>query len=149
MAKIERILFPTDFSEASNAPIPWVTKIAGMAASEIFIVHVLRELPADVPNPNYHYQVPEFARAMRADAEKRLEDLSSRFPKKLKVHQLLVNGDAAEQILKAAKDHDVSMIVLATHGETGWRSLLFGSVAEKVIKLAECPVLSIRQPSVS
>ena len=146
MARIEKILFPTDFSDASSAAIPWVARIGAITPSEVFIVHVLREQPEEVPDPNYHYQVPEYARLVRADAEKRLHELSSRFPSDIKTHELLLNGDAAEEILKAVKDHEINLIVMATRGETGWRSLLFGSVAEKVIKSADCPVLSIRKP---
>jgi len=146
MARIERIMFPTDFSDASYSAIPWVAKVGGIVPSEVFLVHVLREQPEGVADPNYHYQVPEYARQIRADAEKQLHELASRFPSDFKIHELLLNGDAAEQILKAVKDYEINLIVMATRGETGWRSLLFGSVAEQVIKSANCPVLSIRKP---
>jgi nucleotide-binding universal stress UspA family protein len=146
MARIEKIMFPTDFSDASTAAIPWIVRIGAVTPSEVFIVHVLREQPEGAPDPNYHYQVPEYARLMRTDAEKQLHELSSRFPADLKTHKILLNGDAAEQILKAVKEYAIDLIVMATRGETGWRNLLFGSVAEKVIKSADCPVLSIRKP---
>jgi nucleotide-binding universal stress UspA family protein len=51
---------------------------------------------------------------------------------------------AAHEIVRLANEHAVDLIVIATHGETGWRRLVFGSVAEKVVRLAECPVLTIQ-----
>jgi len=146
MARIEKIMFPTDFSEASTVAIPWIVRIGAITPSEVYIVHVLREQPEGIPDPNYHFQVPEFARLMRSDAEEQLHQLSSHFPSGIKIHEVLLNGDAAEQILKAAKDLQIDLIVMATRGETGWRNVLFGSVAEEVIKSADCPVLSIRKP---
>lgn len=144
---IERIMFPTDFSEASKAAIPWVARIAEMTAAQVFIVHVLREDSDAGPDPNYHYRVPEYSRQLQQDARKKLHEVSGYLPRRLAICELLVHGDVIEQLLKAVKGHDIDMIVMATRGETGWRNLLFGSVAEQVIKLAECPVLSIRKPN--
>ena len=53
-------------------------------------------------------------------------------------------GDASREIVRIAREEEADVIVIATHGLTGWRHLVFGSVAEKVVRLAECPVLTIR-----
>jgi len=146
MARIERIMFPTDFSEASSAAIPWVVRMGRMTGAQIFVVHVLREDPEAGPDPNYHYLVPEYARHLEADAKAKLHQVADCLPKDLKVETVLSHGDVTDQILKMVKSHQIDLIVMATRGESGWLSLLFGSVAEKVIKLADCPVLSIRKP---
>jgi len=55
-------------------------------------------------------------------------------------------GDAANEIVGTAADEHADLIVIATHGLTGWRRFMFGSVAEKVVRLAQCPVLTIQGP---
>ena len=70
-----------------------------------------------------------------------------RISKGLKARALVIQGDPANQIVRLAEDEKVDIIIIATHGLTGWRKFMFGSVTEKVIRLAKCPVLSIRIPS--
>jgi nucleotide-binding universal stress UspA family protein len=61
-------------------------------------------------------------------------------------HPVLASGDPPREIIRAAEDQKIDLIVIATHGHTGWGRLLFGSVAEKVVRLAPCPVLTIKAP---
>ena len=58
------------------------------------------------------------------------------------------HGDPAKEIVRIAIDENIDMIVIATHGLTGWQHIVFGSVAEKVVRFAECPVLTVRGPRV-
>jgi nucleotide-binding universal stress UspA family protein len=67
-------------------------------------------------------------------------------PKELHTHQIIVLGGAADEIIRIGEKEKVDLIVIATHGQTGWRHLVFGSVAERVVRLAPCPVLTIRVP---
>jgi hypothetical protein len=77
--------------------------------------------------------------------QQRLEELAKPLlAKGLKVQTLVTRGDPANEIVNIAKQKVVDLIVIATHGNTGWRRLAFGSVAEKVVRTACCPVLSIR-----
>jgi len=66
--------------------------------------------------------------------------------RELHVRQIVVLGEAADEIVRMSEEQRVDLIVIATHGQTGWRHMVFGSVAEKVVRLAPCPVLTIRAP---
>jgi nucleotide-binding universal stress UspA family protein len=64
----------------------------------------------------------------------------------LNVRKIVLEGNAAEQIVDLARSEKADIIVTATHGLTGWRKFIFGSVAEKVVRLAGCPVLTVPAP---
>lgn len=145
MIEIKRILCPTDFSEASMAAFPLAATMARHMQAQLYLMHVVREVPYAAPDPNYHFEVPEYERYLTADAEKKLSQITEPLTAQgVSTVKLLLHGNVADQILKAVEDHSVDMIVMATHGETGWRRLVFGSVAEKVVRQATCPVLTIR-----
>ena len=82
-----------------------------------------------------------------ADAERQLNELANRLSaKNIRVRRLITHGPVADEIVAVAKNEGVDLVVIATHGATGWSRLVFGSVAEKVVRLAECPVLTVRAP---
>jgi nucleotide-binding universal stress UspA family protein len=72
--------------------------------------------------------------------------MQERISDEVKVSTMVKLGSAADQIVSTAATEKFDLIVIATHGLTGWRRFVFGSVAEKVVRLAECPVLTIQQP---
>jgi len=72
--------------------------------------------------------------------------MQERISDRVKVSTMIQVGSAADQIVNTAAAEEFDLIVIATHGLTGWRRFVFGSVAEKVVRLAECPVLTIHQP---
>lgn len=80
---------------------------------------------------------------MKESAEKQLAIAAQNVPAELKSRTAIGTGDAADEIVRIAKTEAADLIVIATHGLTGWRHLVFGSVAEKVIRLADRPVLVI------
>jgi nucleotide-binding universal stress UspA family protein len=85
--------------------------------------------------------------AVEATAKKSLEEvINQRVPKELRARQIIVLRGAADEIIRITEEEKVDLIVIATHGQTGWRHMIFGSVAEKVVRLAPCPVLTIRAP---
>jgi nucleotide-binding universal stress UspA family protein len=102
-------------------------------------------MPYLEPSPTYHFDVPEYERLLRADAKKSLSGTAKAISK-VKTHEILSNGNAAEEILRAADENKIDLIVIATAGLTGWERAVFGSVAEKVVRRARCPVLTIRRP---
>jgi len=71
--------------------------------------------------------------------------LSERVPSGVRYHTLMSQGHAADEILDAAEKHRIDLITIATHGHTGLRHLVFGSVAEKVVRMATIPVLTVRR----
>jgi nucleotide-binding universal stress UspA family protein len=80
-------------------------------------------------------------------AENSLQEVvRQRVPEELRTRQIVLLGEAADEIIQISEEIKADIIVIATHGQTGWRHLVFGSVAERVVRLAHCPVLTIRAP---
>jgi nucleotide-binding universal stress UspA family protein len=93
------------------------------------------------------FNVPLYQEELEASSKKSLQEVAAqRVPKGLHVYQIIAQGDAAYQIVRIAEEEKADLIVMATHGQTGWRRLIFGSVTAKVVRLATCPVLTIQAP---
>ena len=148
--KFERILFPTDFSEASLEALPYGVELAGLFNAELLIMHVVPALPPMSPDAQYTTDVATLASKLRADAEAKLhESLAGKNSGELKTRRILVQGRAADQILRAIEEYQIDLVVISTHGLTGWRHMLLGSVAEKVVRMSPIPVLTVRAKATS
>jgi nucleotide-binding universal stress UspA family protein len=153
MLPIFKILCPTDFSEASFEALNAAIKLALHFKAKLCLVHVIP--PATPPvtpfvgaDPGFLLQGAEvYARELLANAEKQLREIiDHRITPALEVQSRVGIGDAAAEIVQLAETEAVDVIVISTHGVTGWRHLVFGSVAEKVVRLARRPVLVIPVP---
>jgi nucleotide-binding universal stress UspA family protein len=148
--KFERILFPTDFSESSLEALPYGVELAALFNAELLILHVVPALPPMPSDAQYTSDIAKLASKLRADAEAKLqESLQGKIPSELKTHRILVRGRAADCILGAIEEHKADLVVISTHGLTGWRHVLMGSVAEKVVRMSPVPVLSVRAKATS
>jgi nucleotide-binding universal stress UspA family protein len=146
MLHIKTILCPTDFSEPAREALNVASDLAHHFGAELRLLHVVPVLPTLPPDPNFVFKVPEYERFLHTDAEKNLQTLKTELAaKSIQVTTSVTHGYAAEEIIRAAEAEKADMIVIATHGGTGWQHLIFGSVAEKVVRLASCPVLTIRK----
>lgn len=147
MLAIKKILCPTDFSDPSDEALKYSIDFATQSGAELCLAYVVPVVPPLPSDPNFSFEVPEYERALHADAEKKLGELASkRVPTEVKVRTIIGHGDAGSEIVRIAEDEGANLIVIPTHGLTGWRHLVFGSVAEKVVRLAKCPVLTVRAP---
>jgi nucleotide-binding universal stress UspA family protein len=134
------ILFPTDFSLASDAALPHAEALAKQAGARLLIVHV-EEPPLAYGGGELYYGLPE------PNSErilKMLDDVTPADPKLPFAHRLSM-GDPAGEIVRLAGEEGAEMIVLGTHGRTGMTRLLMGSVAEAIVRRAPCPVLVYRE----
>jgi len=151
MLPFRRILVTTDFSDTSLEALPLAVEIAAHFDAELLLVHIL---PMDAPTPwdippyadfgLASLPLPEYEAQVRQEVERRLEMVAVKSASGAKVRTVLRRGDAATEIGLLASEEKADLIVLATHGWTGWRHLVFGSVAERVLREAPCPVLSVR-----
>ena len=134
------VLFPTDFSTASDAALSHAEALAKQSNAELLIVHV-EEPPLAYGGGELYYGLPEPTsdRIQKMLDDVRPSDSSVRFR-----HRLAM-GDPAGEIVRIAGDEKVDSIVLGTHGRTGLSRLLMGSVAEGVVRRAPCPVLVYRE----
>lgn len=139
---LKKILFPTDFSHSGDAALAYATSLARDMGATLLIVHV-EEPPAAYGGGELYYGVPE-----PADEELRrmLGEVLPTDPAVPHEHRL-VNGDPATAIVNLAEMEGADLIVMGTHGRTGFSRLLMGSVAELVVRRAQCPVLTIKQPA--
>lgn len=140
---IKRILVPTDFSDFSKAALAYSEALARSLKAEVVLVHVL-ERPQDVPwwlaEQEYHAR----RGALEDEARKRLEELDKTHFPSAEVRRLVRAGSPADEIVEAASEEDADLIVIGTHGRGGLSRVLFGSVAENVMRHADCPVLTVR-----
>jgi universal stress protein A len=145
----KRILCPTDFSEASYEALRAAVELARHFSSELLIVHVVLPVPlvAGAPQVPGNFDVSVYERELEANSKEALEEVRMRrVPKDLPARTLLGFGAAADAIVDIAGKEKADLIVIATHGQTGWRRFLFGSVAEKVVRLASHAVLVVQAP---
>jgi universal stress protein A len=136
------ILFPTDFSTASDAALVHATALAKASGATLLIAHV-EEPPLAYGGGELYYGLPE------PDSTRILAMLEAVRPAEASVpfvHRLTM-GDPAGEIVRLAGDENAEMIVLGTHGRTGLSRVLMGSVAEAVVRHATCPVLVYREPA--
>jgi nucleotide-binding universal stress UspA family protein len=145
MLPVTRILCPTDFSGPSSEGFNVAAELGEQFRAEVLVVHVVSAMPALPHDPNRPFQVPEYERALHADAQHKLEGMADALAKRgLKTRVVIGHGDAGSEIVRIAQDEHADLIVIATHGTTGLEHILFGSVAERVVRHAHCPVLSVR-----
>ena len=147
MKRIRRILHPTDFSRASGAALKKAVALAEEKRAELLLVHVL--LPP-TPFIGDGYMSPktyeELEAAARRSAQRELAKVVARARKvKARVKAVLVEGVPYDKIARVARSKRADLIVMGTHGRTGLSKFFLGSVAERVIALAPCPVLTVRR----
>jgi nucleotide-binding universal stress UspA family protein len=141
MLAIRTVLHPTDFSESSEFAFRLACSLAGDYGARLMVLHVA-EPPMAVAGEGVLMLPPE------ADLEPLREKLQQLRPRgaKVQVEHRLVQGDAATEILRVAEETKCDVILLGTHGRTGLRRLLMGSVAEQVVRRAPCPVVTVKTP---
>lgn len=142
--KLSNILFATDFSPHSDAALPYAVAIAREYGAKVYGAHV-------VASEDYLFTAPDVW-PTHLEQEKQLEqEVKKHLEEQLRgvQHEALFGvGDVWNTISRLIDEHDIDLLVLGTHGRTGARKLLMGSIAEKIFRQAACPVLSIG-PNVS
>jgi nucleotide-binding universal stress UspA family protein len=143
------ILSPIDFSDSSHEALDTAASLAARYGAELLLVHVVAMLPR-LPSPATIFNEAGFEQELHKDAVKRLDDLVGKMAQNgVKARsELGTANDVAMEIIRIAEHNNVDLIVIATHGMTGWHRLAFGSVAEKVVRLAPEPVLVLRAQAV-
>jgi nucleotide-binding universal stress UspA family protein len=137
------ILSPIDFSDSSREALDVAADLAKRYGSEVLLLHAVPVIPDDASL--LHEGADE--KALIEDARQHVQELADNLKQQgLQARATIgLANDAASEILRAADAENVDLIVIATHGMTGLRHLAFGSVAEKVVRTADCPVLVLRK----
>lgn len=147
MQPIDTILFATDFSEASEEAFANAQKLSQCLNARIVVLHVVTQ-PVDLRNfyvPDVSFD--EIDREIEAAANRKMSEFYQQWHEQLNgLETAVVTGMPHEEILKKAAEIKATMIVMGTHGRKGFDHFIFGSTAEKVVKTAPCPVLTVRPP---
>jgi nucleotide-binding universal stress UspA family protein len=143
LCRFQRILVPTDFSEASRPALRYAAALAQPCGGEVTCIHVI-EPP---PYPEFGYaHVPTKEAALRREANKRLDvcchDLTQAG---IKARSVLRNGSAFHEIAEQVREHGADLIIMGTHSRGPVAHALLGSTAERVVHHAPCPVLVVRE----
>ena len=144
---IKKVLVPIDFSDYSKAALRYAVNFAQMFNSEMILVYVVE--PVIYP-PDFsmgQIAIPSVNTEWDTKAKEELEKLAAtEIPKNIKVTTTIKTGKPFLEIIDTASELDTDIIIIATHGHTGVEHILFGSTAEKVVRKAPCPVLTLREP---
>jgi nucleotide-binding universal stress UspA family protein len=150
MASYSRILIPVDFSDHSREAVRQACDLARRFDAEIHLLHVLDSWPAPAQVASeFRPQMYDMLAEQRALATQSLANLPGADLGPKPVVREMRTGRAVPEILKYADENHIDLIVLGTHGRTGVVHWLMGSVAEKVVQYAHCPVLVVRPSSPS
>jgi nucleotide-binding universal stress UspA family protein len=143
----QHFLVPLDFSDYSTQAMDYAMALAHKLQARLTLLHVIQSL--SMGGGDMGVTLPySYMQELEAELNRRLESYLERVTAAgLNGDVVLVHGSPYQEIVETAKTRQVDLIIMGTHGRTGLRHVLLGSVAEKVVQLASCPVLVTRQPA--
>jgi nucleotide-binding universal stress UspA family protein len=151
MLPIRKIVVPTDFSEPAREGFLQARELAEHFGAELLVVHVnapVEIIPAG--HGTVAFNVADYQKEMEAAAQTRMQEvIAAEKDIPVSLTPVMRKGNVAEEIAAAGAEHNADLIVMATHGYSGWKKLLLGSVTERVVRTASIPVLTINAPSVT
>lgn len=141
MPEIRRVLCPVDFSPHSESAVQFAVELAQKLGADVHLLHVY-QLPVYALPDGAMMAGPEFTTRVTTELQKALTSLAAKFqPTKLDTH--LVEGVPYREVVRMSDELDADLIVMGTHGRTGLRHLLLGSVAERVVRSSKVPVVTV------
>jgi len=156
MIEMRTILHPTDFSEYSGHALRYAVSFAQEYGATLYMLHVVEEVhtPLYFDVPQFYLQSPDgrpWAQLMTELEDKSRRQLEEILPPELRgsvdTRYMIRRGDPFMEIVRCASDIQADLIVCGTHGRTGFKHAVFGSVAEKLVRRAPCPVFTVRLPA--
>ena len=144
MASIKKILCAVDLSEHSKTVAEYAIMLAKSLNADITVLYAAPSLSQYVGFHVPPSSIENFVGEIVSGAEKSMETFVAENFTEVKAEGKIISGYAAQEILNYATAHDFDLIVMGTHGRTGIDRILFGSVAEKIVKSATIPVMTIR-----
>ncbi len=141
-----KILVPIDFSASSHAALDAATELAEKFHAEVYLLNVIPAFP-NVSLPDSITEAAVVEKARKVAEERFALSEAALSAKSIKVKSSVeVGNDVAGAILDVAEREHADLLVISTHGLSGWYPLVFGSIAEKIVKLVPCPLLLLRTP---
>jgi len=147
MVNFEKILFASDLSEFSEYAGKYAMSLAQKYSSKLYVVHVVEPVERFTYTFDFALDYETHYKTMENRAKELLNEIVDSVREKgLDTEGILLSGEPFVEIIKCAREREVDLIVMATHGRTGIEHLLLGSVTEKVLRKSPCPVMVVRRP---
>ncbi len=144
MKQVQRILFPIDFASHFESLLPWVKTFADKFDATVYVLFVAQDLSSFATFYVPHGNIQSFQQeAMDAARKKMAGEAQEMFKGFAKLETRVELGSPAEKILEVAKKEKIDLIIMGAHGRKGLERAIFGSVADKVVQNAHCPVVTI------
>ena len=144
MKPIEKILFPLDFAEHYDTLLPWVSTFVAKFDATLYVLFITQDLSSFSSFHVPHGNIQSFQEQAEVAANKKMAaTIKEHFGQFPKLKSRVLTGDPAGKILELAKKEKIDLIIMGAHGRTGLERVFFGSVADKVVTNAPCPVLTI------
>jgi len=144
---IQKILVPIDFSDYSKSALKYAVNFCKNCKADMFLIYVVE--PVIYP-PDFsmgQIAIPSVNSEWDERARQELDKLAKEeIPSSVSVKTIIKTGKPFLEIIETAGELDVDLIIIATHGRSGVEHILFGTTAEKVVRKAPCPVLTLREP---
>jgi nucleotide-binding universal stress UspA family protein len=145
MIEIKRILVPTDFSEFSQVALNYGVAFADQFGAAVSLLHVVEPPPSGALLS--YASLDDLTKSLLARAQQQMEELHASWSEyNFPVSQIVVEGYPFMEIIRHARENESDMIIMGTHGRGMVKHALLGSVAEKIVRKAPCPVLTVRHP---
>lgn len=145
--EIKNILYPTDLSEGSANAIPYVVDLTKHYGARLYVIHVIYDIARATGWHVPHMNLNELYTDIETGVKKELERCCVEEMRGYKdIEYRIVKGLPHEEILKFADENNIDMIIIGTHSRKGLDRIIFGSTAEKVVRNARCPVLTVGLP---
>jgi nucleotide-binding universal stress UspA family protein len=147
MIELKKILLPTDFSETSLEALKYAISLSTEYGAELTILHVINEqLVTEGLSLPRIVSMDEIEKEMHREAARQMKDFLAGAGELSGVthRTVTLSGNPFLEIIRYAKDNQIDLIVIGTHGRSGFEHILFGSTAERVVRKAPCPVLSVK-----
>jgi universal stress protein A len=159
---MRNILVPTDFSDSANAALSQAVKLASLSGGKITLLHVIfiEKIKEDLlgldalenlarvmntPESEAPYTPTNPVDSLKKTAQERLQETIGNVAPEVKIETVVAEGRPSVEVVKYAAEHGVDLIVMGTHGRSGLGKAFLGSVADNVIRQAECPVMVVRK----
>lgn len=151
MLPLKNVLCPTDFSEPSYEALTIAVELATHFDAVLHIITVVPLVPiveAPIGIESSSFNIASYQKELEGQAKKSLKNLvEQKIGSNIKVTTAVLIGNAAAEIIRYATEKNIDIIVIATHGLSGWRRFIAGSTTEQVVRQSTCPVLTIHRPA--
>lgn len=145
MISIKKVLFPTDLSDAAAEAQLYACALAEQFGAELHILSVMQDMAMVSPDPNMPWVIPASSlEEIRLSLESALKAIpDAKWAEGRTIHRVLRSGTPFLEVVKYAEEQDIDVIVVGTHGRSGLTHMLLGSTAERIVRKAPCPVLTV------